>query len=195
MADVDWRRYLWLGGKVVLVLGVTGIVGYWLWFVPVPVSRHVVGPREVVAVVMGTGTLEAHVKATISTKIPGRLKVVLVDQGDTVKVGQDLARLDEHDLGHEVEVEVANVAAKSAAVERLQADIAQAKAVLTQASAGEGRMRRLVASNAVSQDELEKAVESLGVAKAGVTRTHGTRRGQETTCSGGENTRVPKSAA
>jgi HlyD family secretion protein len=133
--------------------------------------RHTVGPQEIVEEVMGTGTLDAHVKATISTKIPGRLKKVLVDQGDTVKEGQEVARLDEHDLVHEVEVEEANVAAKKAAVERLQAEITQTKVVLTQATSNEARVRRLSASAGVSQDELDKAVESLGVAKANLART------------------------
>jgi multidrug efflux pump subunit AcrA (membrane-fusion protein) len=130
-----------------------------------------VEPGEIVVEVMGTGTLDAHVKAAISTKIPGRLKKVLVDQGDTVKEGQEVARLDEHDLGHEVEVEEANVGAKKAAVERLQAEITQTKVVLTQATSNEARVRRQIASGVGSQDELDKAIESLGVARANLART------------------------
>lgn len=171
VADGTLRRYLWLGGKVALALIVAGVVVYRLWFVPVSVQRHTVEPGEIVVEVMGTGTLDAHVKAAISTKIPGRLKKVLVDQGDTVKEGQEVARLDEHDLGHEVEVEEANVAAKKAAVERLQAEIMQTKVILTQATSNEARVRRVIASGVGSQDDLDKAVESLGVAKANLART------------------------
>jgi HlyD family secretion protein len=169
-ADGTLRRYLWLGGKVALALIATGVVAYRLWFVPVSVQRHTVEPGEIVVEVMGTGTLDAHVKATISTKIPGRLKKVLVDQGDTVKEGQEVARLEEHDLVHEVEVEEANVAAKTAAVDRLQAEIMQSKAILAQATTSEARIRRQIASGVGSQDELDRAIESLGIAKAGLAR-------------------------
>ncbi|QDU21765.1 efflux RND transporter periplasmic adaptor subunit [Urbifossiella limnaea] len=165
------RRYLWLGGKVALALVATGVVVYRLWFVPVSVQRHTVESGEIVVEVMGTGTLDAHVKAAVSTKIPGRLKTVLVDQGDTVKEGQEVARLDDLDLGHEVEVEEANVAARKAAVDRLQAEVTQTKVVLTQATSNEDRVRRVLASGGGSQDDLDKAVESLGVARANLART------------------------
>jgi HlyD family secretion protein len=169
-ADDATRRFLWRGGKIALAVLAAGAAAYWLMFDSVPVKRHEVSPGEIVVEVMGTGTLDAQVKATISTTIPGRLKVVLVDQGDEVKADQELARLDEHDLSHEVEVEEANVAAKSAAVERFNADVAQAKATLTQATSNESRIQRLVVTNSASRDELDKAVESLDVARAGVTR-------------------------
>jgi HlyD family secretion protein len=161
-----WSHYLGLGSKVALALGVVAAAAYWLWFTPMHVQRHTIKSEELVAEVMGTGTLEAHEKATISTKIPGRLKVLLVDQGDIVKAGQEVARLDDRDLGHEVEIEEANVAAKQAAVERLQADLMVTKANLEQATTSHARAMRLVASKAISQDEVDKATESFGVAKA-----------------------------
>jgi multidrug efflux pump subunit AcrA (membrane-fusion protein) len=43
---------------------------------------------------MGTGTLEARVKTTISPRIQERLAEVFVDQGGTVQPGQLLARFD-----------------------------------------------------------------------------------------------------
>lgn len=164
------RRSLWRGGKAALAVIALAAAAYWQRFDSVPVKRHEVAPGEVVVEVMGTGTLDAHVKATVSTKIPGRLRAVLADQGDEVKTDQELARLDEHDLSHEVEVEEANVAAKSAAVERFRADVAQAGAILAQATSNESRVQRLVVTNSASRDELDKAVEALGVAKAGTTR-------------------------
>ena len=162
--------YLWLAGKVTLSLCLAGVLVYWLWFVPMPVKRHKVKPGEIVVEVMGTGTLDAHVKATISTKIPGRLETVLVDQGDTVKKGQEVARLDQNDLKHEVEIEEGNVSYRKAAIERLLADIMLAKVILSQATSNEARIRRLINSNAVSQEDLDKAVESLGIAKANMAK-------------------------
>jgi HlyD family secretion protein len=61
----------------------------------IPESRE---SPEVAAEVMGTGTLEARVKTTISPRIQERLAEVLVDQGDAVSAGQLLARLDDGEL-------------------------------------------------------------------------------------------------
>ena len=119
---------------------------------------------------MGTGTLDAHVKATISTKIPGRLVKLLVDEGDQVRAGQEVARLDDHDTRHEVEIEEANVTARKANVERLIADKAYSKSVLDLASSSYHRAQKLAVANAVSQEELDRAVEAFKSARAGLER-------------------------
>ena len=53
---------------------------------------------------MGTGTLEAKVQTIVSTKIPGRVLVMSVDQGDQVRAGQILLRLDDSDFRQQVEI-------------------------------------------------------------------------------------------
>ena len=68
---------------------------YRIKLAPVPVMAQKVVSGPVVAEVMGTGTLEARVKTTISPRIQERLAEVLVDQNDAVKTGQLLARLDD----------------------------------------------------------------------------------------------------
>jgi len=163
-------RYLGTAGKIVLLIAVIGAAIYWFKFAPVAVERHVVSSGEVVGEVLGTGTLDAHVKATVSTKISGRLVQIDVDQGDSVRADQVVARLYDHDLKHEVEIEGANVSARKAGVERLQADIAHAKASLELASATEARVRKLSASGTVSREEVDKTVEALAVARAGQSR-------------------------
>ncbi|MGB8466003.1 MAG: hypothetical protein WCE49_13715, partial [Terrimicrobiaceae bacterium] len=62
-----------------------GLAVYKLKFASTQVVAHTVARGEIVAEVMGTGTLEARVKTTISARIQERLAEVLVDQGDTVK--------------------------------------------------------------------------------------------------------------
>jgi HlyD family secretion protein len=161
---------LWTAGKFMLVPALVVAAVYWFKFAPLAVEQHSVSSGEIVAEVMGTGTLDAHIKATVSTKIPGRLVKVDVDQGDQVTAEQILGRLDDDDLKHEVEIEEANVAARKATVERLQADIVHAKATLELATASEGRIRRLLAPKAVSQEEFDRAVDALAVARAGQSR-------------------------
>jgi HlyD family secretion protein len=164
-----WLRHLGTYGKVVLVLVAVATVIWWFNFAPVSVEHHSVSSGEVVAEVMGTGTVDAHLKATISTKISGRLLNVLVDEGDSVRQDQEVARLDEHDLTLEVEIEEANVTARMAGVERLQADIVHAKATFDFATKSEARIRKLTES--ASQDELDKSIEALALARAALSRT------------------------
>lgn len=155
-------------GKSFAAVAVLGVVIYWSLLAPVMVEQQTIQSGEVIVEVMGTGTLEAHIKATVSTKIPGRLVKMDVDQGDHVMAEQIVGRLDDQDLKREVEIEEANVVARNAALERLQADIAHAKANLELARTGEERRRRLTVAKAVSQEELDRAVEALAVARAGL---------------------------
>jgi multidrug efflux pump subunit AcrA (membrane-fusion protein) len=119
---------------LLLVLG-AALLLYRYAFAAVSVRSHEVARGELIEEVMGTGTLEARTKVTVSTKISGRISEVLVDQGDKVTTGQVLVRLDDSDLEHQVEVEEANVAARKATVDRLIADKAYARAVLDLATA------------------------------------------------------------
>ena len=186
-----WRRRFWTVGKIVLVLALIGAAGYWFNFAPVAVEQHSVASGEVVVEVLGTGTLDAHIKATVSTKIPGRLVKVDVDQGDQVTVEQIVGRLDDHDLKHEVEIEVANVTARKAGVERLQADIVHAKATLELTTANEARQRRLRAANTVSQEEYDRVVEALAVAQASQSHAEAALAEGQATGGGREGPGVP----
>ena len=96
------------------------------------------------------------------------MKVDVDHHGATAE--QNVGRLDDNDLKHEVEIEEANVTARKAGVERLQADIVHAKATLKLTTANEARQRRLMAATAVSQEEFDRAVEALAVARAGQSR-------------------------
>jgi HlyD family secretion protein len=147
-----------------------GVVVYRARFAPVPVNVHTVIQGPIVAEVMGTGTLEARVQATLSPKIQGRLEEVLVDQGDAISRDQLLARLDDGELRQQVEVATATLAAVEATVARVQADRLRADAVLAQAQLDHGRALELVANQVASQSDLDQAVERLAIARADTTR-------------------------
>jgi HlyD family secretion protein len=89
----------WLVVAVVIVFAV-----YRLKFSPMPVAAYILATGEVRGEVMGTGTLEARIKTTISPRIQEQLAEVLVDQNDFVKAGQLLARLDDGELKMQVGV-------------------------------------------------------------------------------------------
>lgn len=135
-----------------------------------PSSSKTMFPRS--SEVMGTGTLEARVKTTVSTRIQERLAEVLVDQGDAVKKGQLLAKLDDAELRQQVAIAEASLAAAKQTALRVEADLERAEAVLAQARLDEKRLKGLLASSAVSQTDADKAAETLKVAEADLKRSN-----------------------
>ena len=168
----DWlrrrgvRKFL----TVALVLAPVAVLVVRLKFAPVPVAAHELKPATIVAEVMGTGTLEARVKTTISPRIQERLAEVLVDQNDAVKAGQLLARLDDGELKLQIEVAASALAAARATLERVRVDEARAQAVEKQARLNYQRISDLLATKVAAQADLDKAVEALQVAEADLKR-------------------------
>ena len=148
-----------------------GFAVYRMKFAPVPVMVHQVAMGPIAAEVMGTGTLEARVKTTISPRIQERLAEVLVDQGDWVKGGQLLARLDDGELKMQVEVAEAARVAAGASLERVKTDEARAVAVGQQARLDYKRISDLLTNQISSQADFDKAVEQVHVAEADVKRS------------------------
>lgn len=165
-----YRRWAWLGIKAVGILATIGAAVYWVRFSPVPVRQHQVSRGELRAEVMGTGTLEARVKASISSQISGRVRMIAADQGDEVSIGDTLVTLDDDELQQQVEIAQANLEVAQAAVDRLKSDEARAAATLTQANNEHRRIEQLVAKGVVTQAETEKSAEGLAIAEAGVAR-------------------------
>lgn len=122
--------------------------------------------------VLGTGTLEARVKTQVSARIQERLAEVLVDQGDAVKKGQLLAKLDDAELRQQAAIAQASFAAAKQTAQRVEADLARSQAVLEQARKDAKRLAGLLASNAVSQTDSDKAAEALKVAEADLKRSN-----------------------
>lgn len=152
--------------KWAVVALAVGLVVYRVRFAPVRAVAHEIVRGEAVGEVMGTGTLEARVKTTISARIQERLAEVLVDQGDWVGAGQLLARLDDGELSRQVEVARATLDAARATLGRVRADEARAAAVEKQARIEHDRVSGLLDSQVSSRADLDKAVERLAVAGA-----------------------------
>ena len=156
----------------IIVVFLASFALYKLKFAPVPVTGHTVTRGELAAEVMGTGTLEARVKTTVSARIQERLVEILADQGDTVTSGQLLARLDDAELSQQVSIAEATLEAAKKTAERVRADLARSEAVLAQALLDEKRLTGLATSQSVSQSEAEKAGEGLRIAEADLKRSH-----------------------
>ncbi len=172
------RRW-WPALKWVLAAAVVGVAIYQLKFRPLPVIGHEAVAAPLVSEVMGTGTLEARVQTTLSPRLQERLAEVLVDQNDTVKAGQLVARLDDGELRQQVAMAEAGLAAARATVERVRVDEARAEAVEQQARRDHQRIAELLATKVSSQADLDKAGELLSVAEADLRRAHAANREAE----------------
>jgi HlyD family secretion protein len=167
MKNLSPRKLLpWLIAAAVLCFAV-----YRLKFSPIPVNSHTVATGEVRGEVMGTGTLEARVKTVISPRIQERLAEVLVDQGDSVKTDQLLARLDDAETRQQVAIADAVLAAARATVERVKAEETRAQAVLRQAQLDYRRSTELLAGKIAAQADFDKTAEVLHVAEADLKRS------------------------
>ena len=165
------RRRIWSAGKAVIALGIVTAVMYWTQFAPLPVVAHVVQRGEIVAEVMGTGTLDAHFSATISPKISGLVTAVLVDLGDRAAAGQVLVQLDDRDFKRQADVSESNVSVAQAAVERQEAERNRALAVLDQARFDSDRIKSLIRESSAAAVESQEATKALRVAEAEVARS------------------------
>lgn len=164
------KSWLKVGWKLALAAGVAGFVVYRLHFAPLPVAGSSAVTGAISSEVMGTGTLEARVRATISPKISGLITQMLADQGDRIAKGQLLAVLYDGDLRQQGEVARADLAAIKAGVDRAGADIASAEAVAVQARASYTRNAQLSDKKFISDDDLDKVIQQRDVAEAQLRR-------------------------
>ncbi|WP_309083719.1 secretion protein HlyD [Chelativorans sp.] len=113
-------------------------------------------------------------------RVGGRIAEMLVDEGDRVKAGQDMARLDAQPYQDALEAAEAQVASQKANLAKLEAgpreaEIAQARALLaersfdrTNAEQALERARRLRATGAVSEAAFDQAQAARDMAAARV---------------------------
>lgn len=126
-----------------------------------------------------SGTIEVT-DVEVSFKIPGRVKERLVDEGEQVRAGQVVARLEDEDQANEVASRRAEVGAAQAALAELRAgsrpeEIAQAEAALERVKAEEERLRKdfarqqeLFAREVIAAREMDTARSRYETARASV---------------------------
>ena len=164
------HRLMRLVYKVALVAAVAAWIAYRMFLAPIPVEAVKVQPGDIVAEVMGTGTLEPRVQASISSRISGRLSEIKVDQGDRVTKNQLLATLDDGDLRQQVEVSKAQLAATQASRDRAIADIARAQAVADQAKQDMDRLIEVKKHGVVTQQEFDGSIARQKIADSELNR-------------------------
>ncbi len=146
--------------------------------VAVPVEVRAVETKALAATVSAGGTVQATDEVTIFTKITSRVAAVLVKEGDRVRAGQVVVRLEAEELKAQVRQAEAGLAAAEARLhmvqqgarpqERAQVEsaVAQAKANYDTAQANYDRMQMLFTVGAISQAQLDAARLQRDVARS-----------------------------
>lgn len=118
------QRKLWIGGGVALLL-------IWMiWPGPVPVqATQVVSawPSQQFEVLNATGYVVARRQAAVAPKGTGRIEWLGVSEGDSVKAGDIVARMESIDVGAAYQAAVANTAVARAAVISSQSEMEDAQ--------------------------------------------------------------------
>jgi RND family efflux transporter MFP subunit len=149
------RRWPWLvgGALVLLLIG----AGFWLMrsghaaiAVHTAMAQPMTSGGPSTSVLDATGYVTARRQATVSAQITGKLSEVLIEEGDHVKEGQVLGRLDDT-------AQRASLAQAEAQLHSSQALLVQFQAQLAQDQRDVKRAEDLVERRLVSEQAVEQA--------------------------------------
>ncbi len=120
--------------------------------VQAPVVTAVAGEFPLYTTAMGT--VEPFDRARLSTRVMGHVRAVLVQEGDRVKAGQVLLRLDSRDA--------------SSRIEQAKAGLAAAESQFKNAEAYYNRIKKLHSEQSATEQHLDNARTQYDAAKAEV---------------------------
>ncbi len=140
---------------------------------PIAVRTRTLRTVSVADVLELPGILKPINIATVSTRISGRITMLPVEEGDRVRRGQILAKVDVNDLNAQVnqanagvQQAKANLRVAQASLLQQQAQRQEAQAALNLAKLNQSRMAELFKEGAVAQAQLDQTTASLALAEA-----------------------------
>jgi HlyD family secretion protein len=140
---------------IVLIAGATGAAYWWM-------QTQTKLPDGIAS---GNGRIEAD-EIDIATKFAGRVAEVLVDEGDMVKAGQVVARMDTQDLEASLSKAEAQVLQARKVLESARADLEQRRSETKLAEQQLRRAQTLVAKDYISREILDQRVSEMESATA-----------------------------
>jgi HlyD family secretion protein len=149
---------------VVVVLILAGVVAYNVRARAagqVAVQTQKAARRELVSVVSASGEIKPKRFVNISSNVSGRIEHLLVKEGETVRKGQVLARIDSTRIA-------AGERQSAAALEGAKADLVRARADLEVSRLAFDRTRRMHADKLVSDQAYDQADAELKMKAAAV---------------------------
>lgn len=156
------RLKLALTGVAILAIG----VGAMAWFRAREVALPVLAPQTNVEVrVFGIGTVEAQVASKVGFHLAGKIRTMSADQGDLVRSGTLLAKLDDDSQRAKLMKSEAAVRQAAASVLKSQAQRDRADVAYQQKQKVNVRRQTLVGRGAVSQEAAEDAQTAEEIAR------------------------------
>ncbi|MET0213787.1 MAG: efflux RND transporter periplasmic adaptor subunit [Vicinamibacterales bacterium] len=161
----------WIGWLVLLIVICAAGIGAWTWSTrerPIQVETVAVSERAAgsqAAVLNASGYVTARRRATVASKITGKLIEVNVEEGMAVREGQVLARLDDATLRATLALAEAQADAARRGVRENEVRLKEAKLTLT-------RLSRLIKEGLVTQAELEAAEAQVDSFDARILAAH-----------------------
>lgn len=167
------NRIWWiLGGVVVLLvifLFVAKLAGWIGKEKPTEVEFVKVGKTDIIETVSASGKIQPEVEVKITPDVPGEIIGLYVKEGDSVKKGQLLLKVQPENYISVTQRAEAVVNQSKASAEQARSAIAQAEARVIRSQAEYDRQKKLFNDKVISASDLEIAETNLKVAKQDVT--------------------------
>lgn len=153
----------WITGIVVIVLLVAARKAGWIGGGDnaLAVTTEKVTPRSIEEMVMASGRIQPEVEVTISPEVSGEIVELAVAEGQDVKKGDLLLRINP-------DIYLAAVSRAEASLNSSQAALSQAKAQFIEAEKNFKRNQELLKKGAISQAEFEAVQRAYDVARLAV---------------------------
>lgn len=161
------KKYLFLPVALVAIIAVLKMT----LLAPPKVKIVTVEKRDLASQVYGNGTVEAKVVVGVASKITGRIVELYADQGDRVKRGQLLAKLENDDFIQQERQSEAGLNKSGASLNVEQATLQKAKANQVLAEKNAKRYKALAEKNLISKLEAEQYETAYQVANGEVARS------------------------
>lgn len=154
------KKYIILGVILLVVASVIGLILQGGFPTEVQVASVAqMSPSQANMVLTANGYVVAQRKAAVSSKVTGRLVELLVVEGDRIRSGQIIGRIESADV-------LALVEQLRAALVLSQADVVNAEADVAETELDFNRRSALKKENAISQMEYDVALTKFNKAKA-----------------------------
>jgi RND family efflux transporter MFP subunit len=164
------RGALWV--TILLLLVVLGAAGWYFAGTlqatsvkTAAVTSGASGAGPAAAVLNASGYVTARRRATVSSKVTGKVLEVFVEEGQAVKRGQVLARLDDSQIRAALEVAEAQLAATRSSAAEDEARLREAELTLD-------RRARLMEEKVVGRAEVDEAQATVDSLKARIAMAH-----------------------
>jgi HlyD family secretion protein len=163
------KKLVWI--VVILVVVIVGLVmgkktGLFGKDEGTKVTAEKAAKRTIIETVTATGKISPEVEVKVSPDISGEIVELNVNEGDSVKRGQVVARIYADIYASQRDLAMADVSRSEAAVANANAQLGALEATLQQAKTNYDRQKKLLDEKIISRSEFEQAEQAYKSAQA-----------------------------